>query len=292
MRYWMTLAGRTALVETFAPLRPTAESVPFLRPLPEGEAPAADLTVRLRPVRTLEPLPPGGHWEADQYFLSGPAGMRIYTCALRGRPPYAVTEWHRGERTVECRCLEDRAGEYGFMRSVWTLTGVETLLLTGGGLLLHAALIRTAAGAVAFTAPPGTGKSTQAELWRRHRGADILNGDRAGLMPREDGWGAWGLPCAGSSGIYRNEGAPLAAVAVVRRSPDNRVTPLGPARAFAALLPEICVHRWDRDFTEEAVTALEALVTRVPVYTLECRPDRGAVEALAAALEKGRKQPW
>ena len=64
---------------------------------------------------------------------------------------------------------------------------------------------------------------------------------------------------------------------------------LRPARAFAALLPEITVHRWDRDFTQRASEALERLVTQVPAHILECRPDRGAVEALRAVLDGGER---
>ena len=41
MRYFMELAGRTALVDTSLELRPTAESIPFLRPVTKADGAAA-----------------------------------------------------------------------------------------------------------------------------------------------------------------------------------------------------------------------------------------------------------
>lgn len=290
MRYFMELAGRSALVDTPLDLRPTAESVPFLRPITKtGSAAAAERTVMVYPAGSLEPMPEGGHWEVNRYYVETPEEKRVYSCALRGRPPYALTVWDRGMGTVLCRYLRGQEQQVCLMRNLWELLGIETLLLEDGGLLLHAALIRWQGTGVVFSAPSGTGKSTQAELWRHCAGAEILNGDRAGLMPRDGGWDSWGLPCAGSSGIYRNERAPLRAVVVLRQGPENQVTRLRPARAFAALLPEITVHRWDRDFTQRAAESLERLVRQVPAYILECRPDQGAVEALRAVLDGGER---
>lgn len=290
MRYFMELAGRSALVDTPLDLRPTAESVPFLRPITKtGSAAAAERTVMVYPAESLEPMPEGGHWEVNRYYVETPEEKRVYSCALRGRPPYALTVWDRGMGTVLCRYLRGQEQQVCLMRNLWELLGIETLLLEHGGLLLHAALIRWQGTGVVFSAPSGTGKSTQAELWRHCAGAEILNGDRAGLMPRDGGWDSWGLPCAGSSGIYRNERAPLRAVVVLRQGPENQVTRLRPARAFAALLPEITVHRWDRDFTQRAAESLERLVRQVPAYILECRPDQGAVEALRAVLDGGER---
>ena len=45
---------------------------------------------------------------------------------------------------------------------------MESLLLARGHAVLHASAIRVGGQAILFTAPSGTGKSTQAELWSRH----------------------------------------------------------------------------------------------------------------------------
>ena len=71
---------------------------------------------------------------------------------------------------------------------------------------------------------------------------------------------------------------------VLRQGPENRLRDAGPAEAFAALFPELTVHRWEPAFVEQAADLLLAVLDRVPVYRLECRPDREAVELLCARV--------
>ena len=155
---------------------------------------------------------------------------------------------------------------------------MEDILLRHSGLLLHSSFIRCQGKAVLFSAPCGTGKSTQAELWEKYEGADIINGDRSGLRRLDCGWAAFGLPYAGSSGIYRNENAPLAAVILLRQAEENRLRRMKAVEVFPDLYREITVHRWDRNFVSESTELLLQLLCEIPVYLLECRPDQEAVQ--------------
>ena len=55
----------------------------------------------------------------------------------------------------------------------------ERLAVNAGGIIFHSAYIGFRNEGILFTAPSGTGKSTQAELWRKWREADVINGDRS-----------------------------------------------------------------------------------------------------------------
>ena len=85
-----------------------------------------------------------------------------------------------------------------------------------GMLLAHASAVEYEGEAVIFTAPSGSGKTTQAELWNRYLKARILNGDKVFISREEDGFYAYGSPWAGSSPYRENHGAPMRAVTFKR----------------------------------------------------------------------------
>ena len=117
-------------------------------------------------------------------------------------------------------------------------------------------------------------------------GSRTLNGDRAGLRCCGGIWQAWGLPVAGTSGIYRNESVAIRAVVLLRQGPQNILMPARPADAFKRMLPECSARRWDAEFMDRLIGILSALIGEIPVYRLECRPDLEAVTLLRDAIMK------
>ncbi len=160
----------------------------------------------------------------------------------------------------------------------------EHLVAENDGILLHSSFIRWQEEALVFTAPSGTGKSTQAELWRVHRGAQVLNGDRSVLLPGEKGFQALGLPFSGSSGICHRASLPLRAVVVLSQGPENTVQPLTGTAAFSRIWEGCSFHTWNRAEVAATAAAVAALIGQVPVLHLTCTPDEQAVAALENAL--------
>lgn len=284
MWYQYDIAGHRIQADIPFAVTVSGESLDFLQgPEERREEVPGCWTAVLRPVEELPSVPAEGVWQGDTCF----AGTETFHCPLRGQAPYARVTRDPSERLIRCDYRRGMEKELCYSRNICDLLELETLLLDWGGLLLHASFIRMKNGqGLLFSAPSGTGKSTQAELWERLEGADILNGDRAGLLRENDGWHAWGLPYAGSSGVYRNEGAPLTAIVLLRQAPENRVRRVSIPEAFTGLYPEFTVHRWDVRFVERATDAILSLLGDVPVFLLECRPDGGAVAALKSALER------
>src|SRR5699024_19054 len=127
-----------------------------------------------------------------------PRDCRVYHSAVPRGTPYACVLWPKtGASQVQCLYLAEKADHLAFSRNICDLLGLERLLLSRQGLLLHASFIRWQARGILFSAPSGTGKSTQADLWVRHRGAEVINGDRAALRRSAGRWRAYGLPYAG-----------------------------------------------------------------------------------------------
>lgn len=152
----------------------------------------------------------------------------------------------------------------------------EVLLLRYNAFLLHSSVVMLDGKAVLFSGPSGAGKSTQASLWAHHLGAQILNGDRCVVMRKEGSFYGGGSPWCGTSGIHRKEQAPIAGIFLVHQAPENSVRQLK-REAFVPLLTQTTVNSWDAAFMQQVTQLLADLITEVPIYHLDCRPDRDAV---------------
>ena len=173
------------------------------------------------------------------------------------------------------------------MKEDWFLgvAGLHKALLQKEAPVLHASYIDVDGQGVLFSAPSQTGKSTQAELWRRYAGAEIINGDRVLLRRRGNVWHAYGFPCCGSSGICVNRTVPVRAIVILEQGPENRVVPMSAAEKLRCLVSAIEVYRWDAVEVELAFHMAEQLIETVPVVRLICRPDEEAVRVLQENLK-------
>ena len=158
--------------------------------------------------------------------------------------------------------------------------GTERLVGMAGGAILHSSFIDVGGEAILFTAPSGTGKSTQAELWRENRGAVVINGDKSVLRIVDSVPCASGLPYSGSSGICLNRTLPLKAIVYLEQAKENTVVRLRGFAAFRKVWEGICVNTWDAGQVSRASELVQSIVTSVPVYLQKCTPDLRAVEEL------------
>ena len=171
-------------------------------------------------------------------------------------------------------------------RAVLTALETENLVTSRNGLLFHAACIEYQGQAILFTAPSGTGKSTQADLWCRHRGTRIINGDRIVIRVTDTGVSAMGVPYSGSSGISVNTTLPLRAVVYLSQGRDNAITVLRGVAAFRRIWEGCSVHTWNREDIARASETAAELIRQVPIYHFSCTPDENAVLALEAELKR------
>lgn len=285
MNYQFSIAGIQIRVEIPYELKISDSSVPFMC-MPCGFG--SDLVFRFWPVDTLYLPDSEGTKQGENYFYSDPDGYSVYHCTLHSDVPYVNVYWRKTDpKTIHCAYVTGSEQRLNQTQNILNLLGLETFLQMHDALLLHASFINVRGHGILFTAPSGTGKSTQADLWKEFEGADILNGDRAALRRSGERWMAWGLPYAGTSGIYRNESAPITALVVLRQAKENRIHKLSPAEALRFIYPELSIHRWDAGFVDKAVNLFLNVTDAVPIYLLECLPDRGAVQLLKNTLAEG-----
>lgn len=160
----------------------------------------------------------------------------------------------------------------------------EKTLSEHGRFVLHSSYIQTNKGAILFTAPSGTGKSTQADLWNRHRETEIINGDRAGIWKDGDRWMAGGVPWCGTSGIMKNKTMLLRAIVILEQGTENKIKEMRFVTKIGRLMKQITINPWNREMMSAAQMFCMELCQEIPVIVLSCQPNIGAVELLEKNL--------
>ena len=276
--YHLTLAGLRIQLCTPHEISVSESLQPFMCQSQEE----TDCVIRLRTCEQLPEYSHGGVWHGLEYYDCHQGSQRIFHCNAPHAAAFAATILLENGN-IELWVLPDYLSYFTGIAGIFNRIGMETLLLQHQSLLLHASLIKYEGVTLAFAGPSGVGKSTQADIWHTCLGADIVNGDRAALGKRGDSWYAYGFPYAGTSGIYKNDCGPLAAIVVLQQAEENHLCRLTESEAFRLLYPELSIHHWDKTYVTDATDLCLQMLSQIPVYMLACRPD----ESAALLVKKG-----
>lgn len=230
-----------------------------------------------------------GILKENRLFCRNGEEQAVYLIASPGEEPYGkVTVEEDSPYTMRCEYLKNSEFYIDHLKNIYTVFGMEAIFLHFDTVILHSSFVRWKDMGILFTAPSGTGKSTQASLWEQYEKAETINGDKAAIRRREGRWKAYGLPIAGSSGIYRNESADIKCIVLLEQAKENSAEKVSPAEAFRFIYPEVMIHRWDRSFEEKASSLLLEMIAEIPVFKLKCNIEQGAVNELKQHLEEIR----
>ncbi len=175
----------------------------------------------------------------------------------------------------------------GRSMEVWRFLMLEKLLLKENAMILHSSSIIWKNQAILFSAPSGTGKTTQAELWKKYDNNVIgLNGDRNLLYYYNDTWYVCGLPWHGSSKDCISVEVPLKAIAVIRQSKIDKVQIMSVPLKIQSIYNELTLNNWDRTFAEQMTELVEKLITNATIIQLNCTMAKSAVDCLKKHLEE------
>lgn len=191
------------------------------------------------------------------------------------------------DRNHTCRLFVPRSLEEKFcVNANWALfLMVDKLLLPLNRVILHASAVIHNGEAILFTAPSGTGKSTQAALWEGHLGAEIINGDKVIISADGECPVAYGGPIAGTSRIFRDIWAPVRAIVCLSQGKTNRAELLDQRHAFMNLYSQVIKRADDPAFNQALLPLLGEIAERVPVLEFSCLPDTSAVDYLLERLD-------
>lgn len=232
---------------------------------------------------------PKGEFKVDQ------PGLKVYTSDnMQQRYIGAVEQgWEKAyiravhnKKEHRIQVKRDECRDHIGVKTVLNSLGMEHLVLEQKGIILHASFIEHQGKAILFTAPSETGKSTQADLWVEHRNAEIINGDRAVIKLIDGKPYACGIPFAGSSNYCKNRTLPLAAIVYLGQAPETTIKKLRGIAGFKRIWEGCTVNTWNQEDVNSALDIVSEIISKVPVYHLECTPDESAVIALERKLKE------
>lgn len=234
--------------------------------------------------RNRTPLEKTGGYELfkvdDDFFLLN------HWCTDRFGYGFYISDLQKGD-IIPVYCNENLNPQYPLQATrLLSTIGLHAKLLQFGFPILHASYICYNEQAILFTAPAQTGKSTQASLWQKHLGAQIINGDRVLLGKSRGTWNAYGCPCCGSSYFCVNRTLPIRAIVVLEQAGENEIQLLTAAQKVRALVSGFELYPWNKCEIDMAFSVASEFITQVPVFKLRCRPDTDAVMCLKNYLEE------
>lgn len=200
-----------------------------------------------------------------------------------GEEPYAMAQ-HLDEKHVQI-FIDKRAMKLlKWDRNLLGYCSLEHFVLQENAFLLHASYIVYNEKAIVFTAPSGTGKSTQADLWAKYENAEIINGDRTLLMYTDGAWYACGFPVCGSSEYCLNKMVKLGAVVCLKQALENQARKLNPIEALKNIYSQTFVNNWNKLDGNLALNLVSQLIGEVSVLEYACTKEKDAVDDLKAIL--------
>ncbi|MBQ8333397.1 MAG: hypothetical protein IJX93_06460 [Clostridia bacterium] len=173
--------------------------------------------------------------------------------------------------------------------NVFSAAGVPCLFVEHDAFILHSSYVLHDGKAILFTAPSGTGKSTQATFWKEHRHADVINGDRTLVTYRNGNFLANGIYASGKSGLCQNVTSPIGAVILLEQGSRNEIRNI-PARELFMRIVNQCGFDMNSAAQQVKITDLIAeLINSVPVYCYACRNHPDSVDDLERYLWNNKK---
>jgi hypothetical protein len=176
-------------------------------------------------------------------------------------------EWNPATRTGRIRQLAKPYSLDSVLRIVHTL-----VLAPQGGFLLHAASAIRNGKAFLFAGVSGAGKSTISSF--APADATLLTDEISYVRPYRDGYLAFGTPFTGELDKQgENISAPVAALYLLAKGPENRIDPVSPADAARSVLSNILFFAEDEALVHSIFHSSFQFAGQTPVSRLTFVPD-------------------
>lgn len=167
---------------------------------------------------------------------------------------------------------------------------IATHLYKYDAIIFHGAVIEHEGVAYAVTAHSGVGKTTHIRLWLREFGDSVrvLNGDKPILRLIDGKIYACGTPWRGKERYGVNCMRPLGGIGFLKRGEVNRAFRTTPSEVTVRFMNQIYLDKTNALSLAKNLRLANAVLTKVPIYELECNMDPEAAHVAYGAFVGGK----
>lgn len=235
-------------------------------------------------------------WDNSRHPVTQPVGEDLLQEYYK-EDEVCFCESKGGKAPVTCTCykkdftwMQCAVNEKPFIEPPDTLDKILRLLPMRAvfvhfhTLFLHAAQVSVRETGIVFSAPSGTGKTTQAKLWQKYMDAELVCNDRTLIRKKDGCWKTYGYPIDGSDPVRSSAVNRLGCIVLLKQGCTNQIKRLRVSQAVSMLMEQTVMDCWDVDERDDIINLLFEIVQEIPVYQQICTPDESAVEALKIKL--------
>ncbi len=174
----------------------------------------------------------------------------------------------------------------GYLETLAVYRKIAEKLPKYDAFLFHGSCIAVNGEGYIFTAKSGTGKSTHTRLWRELLGnrAVMVNDDKPLIRVSEAGATVYGTPWDGKHRLSSNISAPLKALCILQRAPDNSIYQITAAEAYPMLLQQV-YRPYDGEAMKKTLDLIDRLASSVKLWRLNCNTDIRAAKIAYDAMK-------
>ena len=225
---------------------------------------------------------------ADMYYYKGEISGIPLSFAFRYSNTASYYEhWLcKCDPAVDCITVQEedvsywmnqwKVSDYAYSEFVYSCSYACDVLMKHSRIVMHGAAFRWNQQAYLFTAPSGTGKTTQLNHWRTlfENEVKVMNGDKPILEVHDNEVIVHPSPWKGKEGIGDDLlAAPLGGIIILQQDQNNMIERLSERDAAGRLFCRFYTTFTSEEEVKTAGRMLEQILNNVPVYLLRNKGD-------------------
>ncbi len=192
------------------------------------------------------------------------------------------------EIAAESAQYEENMFSKGYCEGICLYRSIAEQMPMLDGFVFHGAAVDIDGRGVIFTAPSGTGKTTHISLLMKNyrSGVKIINGDKPIVRRTGGEWNVYSTPWAGKEGWKTKTSAPLYAIVLLERSPENFIEEISPADYFDKLIGQVYLPL-NASARLSTFDLIDEMSGRIKFFRLGCNMEDGAAATSYNKLRSG-----